>query len=41
MFRNINNKLDIIFMVKDEDIIFITPAIHTKWLGYQKKIIKS
>jgi hypothetical protein len=27
-------------MVKDEDIIFITPAIHTKWLGYQKKIIK-
>ena len=27
-------------MVKDEDIIFITPAIHTKWLGYQKNIIK-
>ena len=27
-------------MVKDEDIIFITPAIHTKWLEYQKNIIK-
>jgi hypothetical protein len=40
MFRNIKNKLDIIFMVKDEDIIFITTTLHSKWLNYQREIIK-
>jgi hypothetical protein len=26
-------------MINDKDIIFITTTLHTKWLGYQKKII--
>ena len=40
MFRNIKNKLDIISMIKDEDIIFITTTLHSKWLNYQREIIK-
>jgi hypothetical protein len=27
--------------MKDSDIIFITPTLHTKWLGYQSEIIKN
>ncbi len=26
-------------MIRDEDIIFITTSLHTKWLGYQSEII--
>jgi hypothetical protein len=27
-------------MIKDEDIIFITTTLQSKWLGYQRRIIK-
>lgn len=27
-------------MIKDEDIIFVTTTLHSKWLNYQRKIIK-
>jgi hypothetical protein len=27
-------------MIKDEEIIFITTSLHTKWLGYQSDIIR-
>jgi hypothetical protein len=41
MFRNNKNKLGIISMIKDEDIIFVTTTLQTKWLNYQREIIKN
>lgn len=28
-------------MIKDSDIVFITPSLSTKWIEYQQKILKS
>lgn len=27
-------------MIKDQDILFVTTTLYTKWLGYQKQLIK-
>lgn len=28
-------------MIKDKDIVFVTTTLHTKWLNYQKRIIRN